>query len=258
LEIGMRGLLRLVAAALYAVSLLSLIQPFSGDEAWPAPPPANETVVAKTPLAVARALDPAGGDLIGPVTFLPAAKSKAERRDEWVQVAGYTTMVRSRPSAEAPPLSAYSVGRPLRVIAREAGFVRVQDLGSGQLGWVETAALAPFNGGYRQRENVVSEPQIAALAEPQAAATAVPRPSIAETPVIAAAKPLPVTLVAKKVLSPRNKVLAAKPKKEMVAAVETVGRGLFRKKRDPIQRVTLAGQSNTGLAAMVGRAIRGF
>ena len=213
--------------------------------------------MAKTPLAVARALDPAGGDLIGPVTFLPA-KSKAKRRDEWVQVAGYTTMVRSRPSAEAPPLSAYSVGRPLRVIAREAGFVRVQDLGSGQLGWVEAAALAPFNGDYRQRENVVSEPQIAALAEPQAAATAVPRPSIAETPVIAAARPLPVALAAKKVLSPRNKVLAAKPKKETVAAVEIVGRGLFRKKRDPIPRVALASQRNTGLAAMVDRAIRGF
>jgi hypothetical protein len=246
LEIGMRGLLPsvwLLGAALYAVSILSLTKPFSGAEQWPAPPPVNETVVAKTPLAIARALDPAGGDL---VTFLPAAKSKAERRDEWVQIASYTTMVRSRPSAEAPPLSTYEVGRPLRVIAREAGFVRVQDLGSGQLGWVETAALAPFNGGYRQRENVVSEPKIAALAEPQAAATTVPRPNIAETPVIAAPRPLPVALAAKKVLSPRNKVLAAKPKKETVAAVKTVGRGLFRKKRDPIQRVALPSQSNTG------------
>jgi hypothetical protein len=257
----MRGLLPsvwLLGAALYAVSIVSLTKPFSGAEQWPAPPPVNETVVAKTPLAIARALDPAGGDLIVPVTFLPAAKSKAARRDEWVQVAGYTTMVRSRPSAEAPPLSVYSVGRPLRVIAREAGFVRVQDLGSGQLGWVEAAALAPFNGDYRQRENVVSEPQVAALAEPQAAATAVPRPSIAETPVIAAARPLPVALAAKKVLSPRNKVLAAKPKKETVAAVETVGRGLFRKKRDPIRSVALARQSNTGLAAIFDRAIRGF
>ena len=152
----MRGLLPsvwLLGAAPYFASILSLVDPFSGNETWPAPAPVNETVVAKTPLAIARALDPAGVDLI--VTFLPAAKSKAERQDEWVQVAGYTTMVRSRPSAEAPPLSAYSIGRPLRVIAREAGFVRVQDLGSGQLGWVEAAALAPFNGGDRQRENVV-------------------------------------------------------------------------------------------------------
>ena len=110
----------------------------------------------------------------------------------------------------------------------------------------------------RLRENLVSEPQIAALSEPQAAATAVPRLSIAETPVIAAARPLPVARAARKVLSPPNKVLAAKPKKETVAAVETVGRGLFRKKRDPIPRVALVSQRNTGLAAMVDRAIRGF
>ena len=76
-------------------------------------------------------------------------------------------------------LFAYSVGRPLRVISREGGFARVQDLGSGQLGWVRESSLAPFTGGYRQREERVAEPVVAAappeatVAEPDIAAVAV-------------------------------------------------------------------------------------
>ena len=40
------------------------------------------------------------------------------------------------PSALAPVLIRLSRGRPLRVIAREGGFARDQDLGSGHIGWV--------------------------------------------------------------------------------------------------------------------------
>jgi hypothetical protein len=258
LEIGMRGPLPsvwLLGAALYTALTLFLSRPVI--EEWPLPPQINETVIAKQPSRSARHIfkDEAlmtKAEAVPEVKFKP----KAAWRNEWVQIAGYTTVGRLHPSSTSPVLFAYSVGRPLRVLAREGGFARVQDLGSGQLSWVRETSLAPFTGGYRLRENVVSEPQIAAL--PQAAATAVPRPSIAETPVIAAARPLPVALAAKKVLSPRNKVLAAKPKKETAGAVETTGRGLFRKKRDPIPRVALASQRNTGLAAMVDRAIRGF
>src|SRR3989304_2653377 len=108
----MRGLLTsvwLLAAALYAASLLFLIQPFSGDEAWPAAPGEALLVLAAV-----------------------APEPKIERRNEWVQVAGYTTVVRSRPSSAAPPLLAYSVGRPFRGIAREAGLVRGPGPGSGQ------------------------------------------------------------------------------------------------------------------------------
>jgi hypothetical protein len=245
----MRGLLPsvwLLAAALYAVSLLSLIQPFSGDEAWPAPPPANETVVAKQPLSFALKPDPEGTS--APVqAAAPAIEPKTERRNEWVQVAGYTTVVRSRPSSPAAPLLAYSVGRPFRVIAREAGFVRVQDLGSGQLGWIEESSLAPFVGGYRQREQQVVEPQVA-VAEPQA--------TVAK-PLVAVAKPETHAAAAKKVEQPHIDAIAARAKKETVTVVETGDRGLFKKRRDRIQRVAL-GARTTGLAAMVDRAFRGF
>src|SRR3989304_5931419 len=133
-----------------------------------------------------------------------APEPKIERRNEWVQVAGYTTVVRSRPSSAAPPLLAYSVGRPFRGVAREAGFVRVQDLGSGQLGWVEESSLVPFVGGYRQREQQVVEPQVA-VAEPQA--------TVAK-PLVAVAKPKTYRVPAKKVEKPPISVLAARAKKE--------------------------------------------
>jgi len=244
----MRGLLPsvwLLAAALYAASLLFLIQPFSGDEAWPAPPPANETVVVKQALAMAPQPAAPGEALL--VLAAVAPEPKIERRNEWVQVAGYTTVVRSRPSSAAPPLLAYSVGRPFRVIAREAGFVRVQDLGSGQLGWIEESSLVPFVGGYRQREQQVVEPQVA-VAEPQA--------TVAK-PLVAVAKPRTYAAAAKKVEQPRIDAIAARAKKEAVAVGETGDRGLFKKKRDRIQRVALGGR-NTGVAAMVDRAFRGF
>lgn len=248
----------LMGAALCAVSILSLTKPF--PERWPAPPPVAETVVAKTPLAVARAFGP-DGELLLPVLFRPAAKNRGDDRDEWVQIAGYTTMVRSRPSAEAAPLSAYPAGRPLRVITREAGFVRVQDLGSGQLGWVEASALAPFNGGYRQRENVVAAPQIAALAKPTRPAAEVKAVPVAETQVAAATerqivtKPLLSAAIAKKLRSPKNDA-AGKAKDENVAAGPQRG-GLFGLRRGAVQRVALDNQ-DSGFVGMVDRAIRGF
>jgi hypothetical protein len=58
-------------------------------------------------------------------------------------------------------LSAYPAGQQLRVIAREAGFARVQDLASGQLGWIEESSLAPLIRGYRVREVAPPEPQVA-------------------------------------------------------------------------------------------------
>ncbi|MEX1060058.1 MAG: SH3 domain-containing protein [Methyloceanibacter sp.] len=237
----------LLAAALYAVSLLSLIQPFSGNDDWPAPPPANETVVAKQPLSLALRPDPEGTAPTEQAAAAPAIEPKTELRNEWVQIAGYTTVVRSRPSSAAPALFAYSVGRPFRVIAREAGFVRVQDLGSGQLGWVKETSLTPFVGGYRQREHQVAEPQVA-VAEPQA--------TVAK-PLVIAAKPKIYAVAAKKVQQPRNEAVPARAKKETVAAIDAGDRGLSRKKRDRIQRVALGGR-NTGLAAMVDRAFRGF
>jgi hypothetical protein len=62
-------------------------------------------------------------------------------------------------------ISAYPIGQQLRVIARESGFARVQDLGSGHLGWIAEAALVPRMRGYRVREPAPAEPQVVAAAE---------------------------------------------------------------------------------------------
>ena len=248
----MRGVLPsvwLLGAALYTASILSLAGPFAGDESWPAPHPVNETVVAKLPPAVTlQALAQTQAPL---VLAALTHKPRAEHRTEWVQVAGYTTVVRARPSAEAAPLYAYAVGRPLRVITREGRFVRVQDLGSGKLGWVEESSLVPFCGGYRQRVPRVTEPLVAAatpaatpVLQPEAAAASMEAP--VATPVIAAKKAKP----------PRGDALAARMAKETVIEAEPVERGLFRRKRG-VEKVALGGRAS-GMAGMIDRAIRGF
>ncbi len=108
----------------------------------------------------------------------PVAPKGVERHDEWVQIAGYTTVVRAEPTTASPVLFAYAAGRPLRVIAREGGFARVQDLGSGQYGWVKESALAPFTGGYRQREDVAPQPQVVASAAPASVPAQVATPQV--------------------------------------------------------------------------------
>ncbi len=167
----MRGLLAsvwLLLAGLYTVSLLALIQPFSRIDDWPTPPPINETVRAKEPRPVAlRSPAEAAASSFQLVSLAaPIAPKNVERHDEWVQIAGYTTVVRAEPTTASPVLFAYAAGRPLRVIAREGGFARVQDLGSGQYGWVKDSALAPFTGSHRQRKDVAPEPQLVASAAP--------------------------------------------------------------------------------------------
>ncbi len=240
----MRGLLPsvwLLGAALYTALTLFLSQPVS--EEWPLPPRVNETVVAKQPPKAAK-LDLDREAPRQQAAATPASAPQIERRNEWVQVARYTAVGRSQPVSASPVLFAYSVGRPLRVIAREAGFVRVQDLGSGQLGWVKETALTPFVGGYRLREQNVAEPVVAA-AEP-AATVAKPQIAAVVTPV-----------AAKKVPQPRNVAVAAQPSPQTVAATEPVARGFFRRKRDQVQRVAF-GSQDTGVAAIVQRAFGRF
>jgi len=256
----MRGLLPsvwLLLAALYTASILSLIQPFARDEDWPAPPPVNETVRAKQPLAVAPQAAPEQAIPAQQVAFVAPVQPKIGRRDEWVQIAGYTTMVRAGPSAASPVLLAYAVGRPLRVIAREAGFARVQDLGSGQFGWIKETSLAPFTGGYRQREDVIAEPQLVASAAPPPAAAhpAAPQATVAKA----------VAVSAKRIQPPRNDAIAARPKKDMVAAIEGGDRGSLGKRRDRPQRMAMRGDNasgngasgkDTSFAGLFGRAFR--
>jgi hypothetical protein len=182
----------------------------------------------------------------------PSVAPMTEWRNEYVQVSEYTAVGRVRPSATSPVLFAYSVGQPLRVIAREEGFVRVQDLGSGQLGWVKETALAPFTGGYRVREPIVAAPVVAA-AEPAAAAVATPRMAEAATPVAAVVTPV----VIKKIRQHRKDGIATQPREETVAAAAPAARGLFRRRHDQVQHVAY-GSEDTGVAAIVRRAFGRF
>jgi hypothetical protein len=247
----MRGLLPsvwLLGAALYTALTLFLSRPVI--EQWPLPPQINETVIAKQPAKAARLIfhDEAQVEL---ATAAPAPEPQAPWRNEWAQIAGFTTVGRLHPSSASPVMFAYSVGRPLRVISREDGFARVQDLGSGQLGWVRESALAPFTGGYRLREERVAEPVVAAV-EPDAA---VAKPEIAAMKPDTAAVVTPVAV--KKAPQARIPAVTAKPRKETVAASEPAPRGLFRRKRNQVQHVAL-GSQDTGVAAIMQWALGRF
>lgn len=231
----------LLGAALYTALTLFLSRPVV--EEWPLPPRVNETVIAKQPPKAAMLIFQDEPQVELAAAAAPAAGARVEWRDEWAQIAGYTTVGRLHPSSTSPVLFAYSVGRPLRVISREGGFARVQDLGSGQLGWVRETSLAPFTGGYRQREERVAEPVVAAV-EP-------------ETTVAEPHSEVVVTPVALKKAPPRIPAVAAKPRKETVAAAEPAPRGLFRRKRNQVQHVAL-GSQGTGVAAIMQRALGRF
>jgi hypothetical protein len=218
----------LVGAALYTAATLLLAQSLHGHGLSP-DFAVNETVRAKHPLAK---------EVILPLTLRPEAAAK--RRIEWVQAARYMAVVRAQPSASSPVLFASTYGRPLRVIGREADFVRVQDLGSGQLGWIEARAISPFVGGYRQRE---ATPAVV-VAESQVPREETPRAMLVATASEAAAtdsKPL-----ARAAVSP------SKP--ERVGA-SGLSRSMFRKNRMGPQRV--ADRRHGGFAGIMQRTFFG-
>jgi hypothetical protein len=172
--------------------------------------------------------------------------------NEWVQVASFTTIVHARPSSSSPVISAYPIGQELRVIARKSGFARVQDLGSGHLGWITEAALVPRMRGYRLREQMPAEPQIVAAAEPLP-------PPLAESaaPHVKAA----ATIVPRKVAPPSPR--ASRPpiaESAVIPVTETpaeggFGLGLFRR-RDQAQLIPARARSGE-LAGFLQRAISG-
>jgi len=257
----MRGLLPsvwLILAGLYTASLLALIQPFSFGDDWPTPPPRNETVRAKE--AGQTALPPlaeAGASPLQRVSLVAALAPKGvEGADQWARIGGYTTVALAEPMTGAPVLFAYTPGRPLRVIAREGGFAHVQDLGSGQYGWVKESALAPFAGGDGQREDVAPQPQVVASAAPASVPEQVAAPTAAAPRAVAppAAVAKAVVVAARKLRPPRSDAAAARPDKETVAAAaEPEQRGLFGFRRNRPQRIALSG-NDSGFAGIINRA----
>jgi len=93
-----------------------------------------------------------------------------------------------------------------------------------------------------------------AVAEPPAT-VAEPAAAVAKPPV-AVATPKTSVVAAKKLEQTRHDAMAGQAKKA-VAAIDAGDRGLFRKKRNRIERVAARGQ-NAGVAGMVQRAFKGF
>jgi hypothetical protein len=87
---------------------------------------------------------------------LPGAGEEGQEQDEWALVVAGTADMRSEPDLRSPMIYALPSGWHVRVIARQPGWVQVQDANSGAAGWVESSALAPSDGpgarpGYGQR-----------------------------------------------------------------------------------------------------------
>jgi hypothetical protein len=76
----------------------------------------------------------------------PGASEGSAEADEWAHVVAGTADMRSEPSMQAPLVYALPAGWQVRVIARQPGWVQVQDANSGAAGWVESSALAPVSG----------------------------------------------------------------------------------------------------------------
>jgi len=76
----------------------------------------------------------------------PGAGEGPAEADEWANVIAGTADMRSEPSMQAPLVYALPAGWQVRVIARQPGWVQVQDANSGAAGWVESSALAPVSG----------------------------------------------------------------------------------------------------------------
>jgi hypothetical protein len=76
----------------------------------------------------------------------PGAGEEPAEADEWANVIAGTADMRSEPSMQAPLVYALPAGWQVRVIARQPGWVQVQDANSGAAGWVESSALAPVSG----------------------------------------------------------------------------------------------------------------
>lgn len=73
----------------------------------------------------------------------PSAGEGPAEADEWASVVAGTADMRAEPSMQSPLVYALPAGWQVRVIARQPGWVQVQDANSGAAGWVEASALAP-------------------------------------------------------------------------------------------------------------------
>ncbi|MGH6734532.1 MAG: hypothetical protein ACRECX_00415 [Methyloceanibacter sp.] len=121
----------------------------------PAAPPAVETtdsIPKPTPATQEAATAPSEpaaptGDAALPTDAESAAVEPAEQPElpgaGMILVSKRPVEVLASPSPDASAMFGFPAGRPFRVIGREGGYARIQDLRSGASGWIDEAALAP-------------------------------------------------------------------------------------------------------------------
>jgi hypothetical protein len=233
-KIGMDRLLAslwLPGAVLYAAATLLLTQPFF-DRGSASLAATHETIVAKQ-------AEPASPKLltlapVSPAELEPTQTSNVSwPHNEWVEIVGYTAVVRADPSASSRVLTAYPVGHALRVIERDGDFARIQDLSSGHLGWVAASSIAAFVPGYREREEPIAPRPLMAVAQ-------------AQTPA-----------VPPKVSRPSQGALPPPPRQDAVAVTEPAEAVPLLTRASTAPRRLAENQADGGVAALVQRAFSG-
>ena len=234
-KIGMDRLLPslwLLGAVLYAAATLLLTQPFF-DRGSASLAATHETIVAKQP-------EPASPKLpvlapVSPAELEPTQTSNVSwPHNEWVEIVGYTAVVRADPSVSSRVLTAYPIGHALRVIERKGDFARIQDLSSGHLGWVAASSIAAFVPGYREREEPIAPRPLVAVAQSQ-------------TPV-----------VPPKVSQPSHGAVPPHPRQDTVAVTEPAAAVPLLTRASTAPRHLAENQADGGVAALVQRAFSGY
>jgi len=189
--------------------------PAPAPEAAPTPPAEAAKSVLKTPPAAQEAApapsepaEPANdtaeqaapeGDAVGQAA--PEGDTPGQQSDQadlpgagMILVTRRPVEVLAGPSATAPSMFGFPAGRPFRVIGREGGFVRIQDLRSSASGWIdETALAAPprapaVAAPSQSKPSAVNRKPATAAANPKPKATKKDAPATAESEV---AEPYP-------------------------------------------------------------------
>jgi hypothetical protein len=126
----------LFGAVLYTAGTLLVVQSYQArTEPGSVVIPINETVKAKQP--------PTNGAR-AELPPLPRPDIEHLRLGQWVQVGRYTAVLHAFPGRPGHVLGGYPVGEPFRVVALEGDYARIQDLASGQFGWMRKSDLTPI------------------------------------------------------------------------------------------------------------------
>jgi hypothetical protein len=262
----------LIGAVIYTALLLLAAQPRSDVVLVPVHP-WNETVKAKQPLMrsaqsvilqVARSSvvlqlirdavqhvaektstqDTASDETTGSLPPLSRPALHNLREGEWAEVVGYMAIARAEPKESAPVLAGYPVGQPFRVIGRKGTFIRVQDLRSGQLGWIDQTSLAHYSGYARH----ATPPPIMIASAPAPTPVQEIENSTMPEPQVVAALPKPVETA--RATPSHIKPFALGPADEPAKVDETPKRGLFMQ--------VAARHEGDGFDALMQRAFSGY